>query len=82
MKYQIQFQPKAIKALDKLPTQEKVKIVTKIEALKDDLQGDVKKLTNFTPEYRLRVGNYRVLFGIEGQTLTIYQIKHRRDAYN
>ena len=82
MKYQIQFQPKAIKALDKLPTQEKVKIVTKIEALKDDLQGDVKKLTNFTPEYRLRVGNYRVLFGIEGQILTIYQVNHRRDAYN
>lgn len=82
MKYQVKFQPKAIKALDKLPTSEKVKVVTKIEALKDDLQGDVKKLTNFTPEYRLRVGNYRVLFGIEGQTLTIYQIKHRRDAYN
>ena len=53
MKYKIQFQPKAIKALDKLPTQERVKIVTKIEALKDDLQGDVQKLTNFTPEYRL-----------------------------
>lgn len=82
MKYQIQFQPKAIKELDKLPTQEKIKIVTKIEALKDGLQGDVKKLTNFTPEYRLRVGNYRVLFGIEGKILTIYQIKHRRDAYN
>ena len=76
MKYQIQFQPKAIKALNKF------NIVTKIEALKDDLQGDVKKLTNFTPDYRLRVGNYRVLFGIEGQILTIYQVKHRRDAYN
>ena len=46
------------------------------------LQGDVKKLTNFTPEYRLRVGSYRVLFGIDGQILTIYQVKHRRDAYN
>jgi mRNA interferase RelE/StbE len=82
VKYQVQFQQKAIKALDKLPTQDKVKIVTKIEALKDDLQGDVKTLTNFTPEYRLRVGNYRVLFGIEGKILTIYQVKHRRDAYN
>ena len=82
MKYEIQFQTKAIKALDKLPAQEKVKIVTKIEALKDDLQGDVKKLTNFTPEYRLRVGNYRVLFSIEGKILTIHQVKHRRDAYN
>ncbi|MEB3121068.1 MAG: type II toxin-antitoxin system RelE/ParE family toxin [Snowella sp.] len=82
MKYQVQFQSKAIKALEKLPTQEKVKIVTKIEAMKNNLQGDVKKLTNFTPEYRLRVGKYRVLFEIEGEVLTIYQVKHRRDAYN
>ncbi len=82
MKYQVQFQSKAIKALEKLPTQERVKIVTKIEAMKNNLQGDVKKLTNFTPEYRLRVGKYRVLFEIEGEVLTIYQVKHRRDAYN
>jgi hypothetical protein len=27
-----------------------------IEALESDLAGDVKRLTNFTPEYRLRVG--------------------------
>jgi mRNA interferase RelE/StbE len=82
VKYQVQFQSKAIKALEKLPTQERVKIVTKIEAMKNNLQGDVKKLTNFTPEYRLRVGKYRVLFEIEGEVLTIYQVKHRRDAYN
>jgi mRNA interferase RelE/StbE len=82
VKYQVRFQPKAIKALENLPTQEKIKIVTKIEAMKDNLQGDVKKLTNFTPEYRLRVGKYRVLFEIEGEVLTIYQVKHRRDAYN
>lgn len=77
MKYQVWFQPKAIKTLEKLPTQERVKIVTKIEAMQDNLQGDVKKLTNFTPEYRLRVGNYRVLLEIEGEVLTIYQVKHR-----
>ena len=29
------------------------------------MQGNVKRLTNFTPEYRLRVGNYRILFEIE-----------------
>ena len=46
-----------------------------------NLQGDIKKLTNFTPEYRLRVGNYRVLFEIEGQTIFIYRIQHRRKVY-
>ena len=46
----------------------------------DDLTGDVKQLTNFTPEYRLRVGNYRVLFEIQGNTI-VYGVRHRREAY-
>jgi len=49
--------------------------------LKTDLTGDVKKLTNFTPEYRLRVGNYRILFEIENNKIIIYRIIHRKDAY-
>ena len=53
----------------------------KIEAMQNDLTGDVKRLTNFTPEYRLRVGDYRVLFEIEGRTVVIYRVLHRKDAY-
>ncbi|MGH8521690.1 MAG: type II toxin-antitoxin system RelE family toxin [Gammaproteobacteria bacterium] len=47
----------------------------------EDLTGDVKHLTNFTPEYRLRVGNYRVLFEIQGNTIVVYGVRHRREAY-
>ncbi|MFB2880390.1 type II toxin-antitoxin system RelE family toxin [Floridanema aerugineum] len=43
---------------------------------------DVKRLTNFTPEYRLRVGDYRVLFEIEDNIILVYRIKHRSDAYS
>lgn len=53
----------------------------KVEALADDLSGDVKRLTNFTPEYRLRVGDYRVLFEVDGDNVVIYRIKHRKEAY-
>ena len=49
--------------------------------MKDDLAGDVKRLTNFTPEYRLRVGVYRVLFELEAEKIVIYRVKHRREAY-
>mgnify|MGYP006363324377 len=45
------------------------------------LVGDVKRLTNFTSEYRLRVGGYRVLFEIEESRLIIYRILHRGKAY-
>lgn len=46
-----------------------------------DLRGDVKHLTNFTPEYRMRVGAYRVLFEVDGRTIIVYRIRHRREAY-
>ncbi|MBK1989237.1 MAG: type II toxin-antitoxin system RelE family toxin [Dolichospermum sp.] len=81
MQYQIEFKPKAIKDLQKIPVNERERIINKIEAMQDDLQGDVKRLTNFTPEYRLRVGDYRVLFELEEQTIIVYRVKHRSKAY-
>jgi mRNA interferase RelE/StbE len=77
VQYQIEFKPKAIKDLQKIPVNERERIINKIEAMQDDLQGDVKHLTNFTPEYRLRVGDYRVLFELEEQTIIVYRVKHR-----
>jgi len=81
MNYQIDFKPRAVRDLKKLPPQDNRRIVEKIEAMQSDLAGDVKRLTNFTPEYRLRVGDYRVLFEIEGRTVVIYRVLHRKDAY-
>lgn len=82
MKYKIEFKSKAVKDLTKLSSDIQKKIIDKIELMENDLQGDVKKLTNFTPEYRLRVGNYRILFEIEAQTILIYRVKHRSKAYS
>ena len=50
-------------------------------ALQSASPGDIKKLTNFTPEYRLRVGDWRVLFEMDAKKITIYRILHRREAY-
>jgi mRNA interferase RelE/StbE len=81
MIYQVEFKPRALKDLKTLPVAESARIVTKAEALRNDLAGDVKRLTNHTPEYRLRVGNYRVLFEVEGTKIVIYRVRHRKDAY-
>ena len=56
MKYQLKFKRQAIKNLKALSPKSKERIIAKIVVMQDNLQGDVKKLTNFTPEYRLRVG--------------------------
>lgn len=81
MNYQIEFKPRAVKDLKALSAAQCRRVVVKIEALQEDLVGDVKKLTDFTPEYRLRVGDYRVLFEVDGNTVIVYRILHRKDAY-
>ncbi|MGH8593600.1 MAG: type II toxin-antitoxin system RelE family toxin [Gammaproteobacteria bacterium] len=71
--YLVELKPRAIKDLQGLQTPEAKKIVEKITNLEQGLAGDIKKLTNFTPEYRMRVGNYRVLFEIEENKIVIYR---------
>ena len=81
MKYTIGFKPRSLKDIDSIPSQLRGRIIGQIERLENGLAGDVKRLTNFTPEYRLRVGDYRVLFEIDGQNIIIYRVIHRKDAY-
>ena len=79
--YLVELMPKANKDLKALPKSDAKKVVEKIRGLEAGLNGDIKKLTNFSPEYRLRVGSYRVLFEIEEQRILVYRIKHRKEAY-
>jgi len=81
MKYVIQFKPRAVKDIERLSSRMQLQIVKSIEAMSDNLKGDVKRLTNFTPEYRLRVGDYRVLFEVENKTIVVYRVRHRRESY-
>tara|TARA_B100000614_G_scaffold253909_1_gene268449 strand:- start:205 stop:453 length:249 start_codon:yes stop_codon:yes gene_type:complete len=81
MKYTSELKPKAIKDLKSIPLKERERILGRIERMEDDLQGDVKKLTNHTPEYRMRSGNYRVLFEIEEGKIVVYRVLHRKEAY-
>jgi mRNA-degrading endonuclease RelE of RelBE toxin-antitoxin system len=44
--------------------------------------GSVKRLQAIDPpEYRLRVGDYRVRFHLENQTVQVLRVRHRREAY-
>ena len=81
MRYKVEFKPRAIKDCRHIDKKLGQVIFSKIEALSNNLQGDVKKLTNFTPEYRLRVGDYRILFETEDDKIIIYRIRHRKEAY-
>ncbi|MEA2047737.1 MAG: type II toxin-antitoxin system RelE/ParE family toxin [Campylobacterota bacterium] len=78
----VRIDDKAIKDLFKVHKAEAKKILSKIEELEKFPQvPNIKKLTNFEPPYRLRVGNYRVLFDIEDNDITVYRVKHRKESY-
>jgi mRNA interferase RelE/StbE len=46
-------------------------------------QSKYKKLKGTENSYRLRVGNYRILYEVDSfvMLLTIYRIRHRKDSY-
>ncbi len=51
MTYEIDFMPGALKDLKAIQKTMALRILKKIESMRDDLAGDVKRLTDFTPEY-------------------------------
>ncbi|HUJ11682.1 MAG TPA: type II toxin-antitoxin system RelE/ParE family toxin, partial [Verrucomicrobiae bacterium] len=64
-RYKIVYGVTAIEELDALPTKHRTQILRKIERLQAGLHGDIKRLQNADVTYRLRMGNYRVLFDVE-----------------
>jgi mRNA interferase RelE/StbE len=57
------------------------RILRKIEEMRVNLAGDVKRLVDFVPPYRLRVGDWRVLFDIDGTLILVHRVLHRSQAY-
>jgi mRNA interferase RelE/StbE len=78
----IELRKSAIKDLKSISEPYKSKLHTKILELQKfpNLQN-IKKLTNFEPAYRLRVGSYRVLFDVVEDTIIIGRVLHRQNSY-
>ena len=81
MKCDLEFRPKALRDLKRLSPEVSRRIVQKLDLLTQDMSGDVKRLVNFTPGYRLRVGDWRVLFQPVEKRLVVHRIVHRSEAY-
>lgn len=82
MVYSLEFRLQAAKDLTVLPKDVQRRVLRKLERMRADLAGDVKRLSNFTPEYRLRVGDYRVLFANSGERIVVFRVGHRREIYH
>lgn len=81
--FEIQFSSKTLKDLRNLPRPIVKRIMEKISLLQENPhQQPIKKLSG-QPYYRLRVGDYRVIFTIIKKDLVILVIKiaHRKKIY-
>jgi len=53
-----------------------------VERFADTGAGNVKRLQGVDPpEYRLRIGDYRVRFHLDGETVQVLRVRNRREAY-
>ncbi len=81
--YSLAYDRRIERDLRRIPAQQRRLILQRIEQLAAHPRGrQVEKLTGIAG-YRLRVGNYRILFTIDDRSkrLIIYRIVHRREAY-
>ncbi|MFT4050981.1 MAG: type II toxin-antitoxin system RelE/ParE family toxin [Microbacterium sp.] len=84
MTYSIQVLPAAVRAIRKLPPEAKRRVQAAISLLADDPRPPAATKLTARPEWRVRTGDYRVLYRIEDSVLTVVVVHagHRRDVYN
>lgn len=81
MMFEIKWEERALQELNKLEIQVSLRIYKKIEELKKGFQSkDIKKIKGEN-KLRLRIGNYRVLFSLENNIITIWKVGLRKNIY-
>ncbi|MEW6388523.1 MAG: type II toxin-antitoxin system RelE/ParE family toxin [Thermodesulfobacteriota bacterium] len=82
--YKIDFKPSVEKDLRNLSGSTLVRVMKRVEGLKDNpLPPQATKLSRSERLYRLRVGDYRIVYEVdrENEQITIHYIRHRRKIY-
>ena len=84
MLYRLEIKPQAEKALAKIPNPYRVRISKVIDDLaRDPRPKDAVKMVGSDISYRMRVGDYRIVYEIVDRILFVYvvRIAHRKDVY-
>lgn len=82
--YQIRWKPSAEKDLRKLPRPVIQRIVTAVSDLASDPQPPgSRKLVGSAHTFRIRIGDYRVIYDVQNSELVIeiVRVAHRKDVY-
>lgn len=84
---QVTFTKAAGKALKALPNEVQGRVLHKVRAYASDPTSQAQNVRSLKgrPGYRLRVGDYRVLFTVDDEQLavmTVYRVGHRKEIYD
>ncbi len=83
---EIEWSTKAVRDMRRLTTRDRERIIGKIEQYAGDPASLAAQVTALTGSgyLRLRVGNYRVIFGVDHEErshMLVLRVRHRREAY-
>jgi mRNA interferase RelE/StbE len=81
--YRIVIKKSAAKEIEKIQKQDRIRIVEKIRSLSSDPRPSGSKKLSGKEKYRIRQGNFRILYQVIDDALVINVVKvgHRRDIY-
>ena len=83
MPFRVSYHPEAKKQLEKIePQKVRRQVLRKIDGLKKNPKPAVaKKLSGRDDEFRLRQGEHRIVYALQGSEIVILKIGHRREVY-
>jgi mRNA interferase RelE/StbE len=82
--FKVQLKPAAQKDFRRIPQKNLARILEAIEDLGENpFPSQSLKLANAERLYRIRVGDYRVIYEVETEigTVTVHHVRHRREVY-
>lgn len=82
--YKVSIKNSALKEIQRIPKDFRLKIIEVIDSLAANPRpSGVKKLENFQDSYRVRVGQYRIVYKIEDRRLIVEVVKvgNRKEVY-
>ena len=82
-KYKVKIKPSAVKELEKIPKKDLQKLTKMIQSLSINPRPHGCEKLSGQERYRVRKGNYRIIYSIEDDILIVYIVKigHRKDIY-
>ena len=84
MAFRIEWKKSTRKDLRKLPASVTERVVAVVEGLADNpFPHGVEKLTGSEHAYRIRLGDYRIVYEVvlESKLVEIQRVRHRKDVY-